>query len=172
LLLQGGGLWDCDLGKLYVSIFPYFTGLDFDNMCFMDDWARATLLWDTPSIEFIKAYLSVVCSEFEAPDDLKWWRKQKSLLLKFENRELSATGEFMASESAAVLTAADWIYREATDIGYAAAVGAYSEASGFKEALDPTCDGLKAKGLSISSGVIDEVVSGLLEMPLWRSILE
>jgi hypothetical protein len=128
-------------------------------MCFKDDWARATLLWDAPSIEFVKAYAFVVCLEFEAPDDLKWWRKQKSLLLKFGNRELSATGEFMASESAAVLTAADWIYREAKDIGYAAAVGAYSEVSGFKEALDSTCDGLKAKGLSISSGVIDEVVS-------------
>jgi hypothetical protein len=76
-------IWDCDLGKLYVSIFLYFTGLDFDNMYFKDDWARATLLWDTPSIEFVKAYLSVVCSEFEAPDDLKWWRKQEESSSKF-----------------------------------------------------------------------------------------
>jgi hypothetical protein len=69
--------WDCKLGKLHVSIFPYFSGSDTDNLCFTDNRARATLLWDSPSIDFVKAYLSVVRSEF---DRKQAWYFQACLL--------------------------------------------------------------------------------------------
>jgi hypothetical protein len=66
--------WDCELGKLHVSIFPYFSGADTDNLCFTDNWARAICFWDSPSIEFVKDYLSIVCSDFDLPEDVGWWR--------------------------------------------------------------------------------------------------
>jgi hypothetical protein len=53
---------------------------DPDNMCFSDKRARAILLWDSPSIEFVKDYFSVVCSEFDPPEDPR--QSSPSLLVR------------------------------------------------------------------------------------------
>jgi hypothetical protein len=44
---------------------------------FTDVKAKAILLWDSSSIEFVKDYLSLVCMDFEPPSDPLWWRKMK-----------------------------------------------------------------------------------------------
>ena len=64
--------WDCDLGKLHLDILPYHRGWDVRNLCFSDHRARATFSCDSPSMDFVKGYLSVVCSEFEQPTDDAW----------------------------------------------------------------------------------------------------
>ncbi len=53
--------WDCDIENLHVSVFPYLSLADASNLCFIDPKARAILLWKSPSVEFVKDYLSVVC---------------------------------------------------------------------------------------------------------------
>ena len=70
--------WNCDLGKLHVSIFPGINSLDVNNLCFTDPKARAILLWDSPSTEFVKDYLSVVSIGFYPPSDVLWWRNVKA----------------------------------------------------------------------------------------------
>jgi hypothetical protein len=75
--------WNCDLGKLHVSIFPRLNSLNVKNLCCTDPKARAILLWDSPSIEFVKDYLSVVCIGFDPLSDVSWWKNKKAAVLPF-----------------------------------------------------------------------------------------
>ena len=117
--------WDCDIENLHVSVFPYLSPADVSNLCFTDPKARAILLWDSPSVEFVKDYLSVVCMDFDPSLDPAWWRRLKNSLLPFKNPSLSdmtvgelslSVRDFFSAESSSLLSASDWVYREAKDI--------------------------------------------------------
>ena len=67
----------------------HFRGSNPDNMCFSDKSARGILLWDPASIEFVKDYLSVFCSEFDPPEDPIWRKKKKNLLIQHKSKNPS-----------------------------------------------------------------------------------
>jgi len=159
--------WNCDLGKLHVSIFPYFDSDDPLNLCFPNKWARSTLLWEAPSFQFVEAYLELICPEFESPVDVKVWKKLRTSLMKFRNPSFSemtlgefgaGVSDFVVTESAAALSNADWIYREIKDLGHSGAIDIYGEARVLKTTVDSAYDGLKSKGFAFTSGLIDEVL--------------
>ena len=95
---------------------------------FTDVKARAILLWDSPSIEFVKDDLLLVCMDFELPSDPLWWRKMKQYFLPFKNKKFGdatvaeltlGLREFFDPESAALLSNVDRLFnQEIKELGW------------------------------------------------------
>ncbi len=148
--------------------FPRLNSLDVNNLCFTDPKARAILLWDSSSIEFVKDYVSMVCIGFDPPPDPLWWRNGKASVLPFKTTDLSdvilgevtsSFREFLSTESSAIASVSDRVYREVKDVGFSGFAGIYGELLKAKTLLDSAYDEAKAKGVSMSLGLLFEVDS-------------
>jgi hypothetical protein len=86
------------------------------------------VLWEN----FMFLFLSVVCIGFDPPPDPLWWRNAKASVLPFKTTDLSDVTlgeltstfrEFLSTESSAIASVSDRVYREDKDVGFSGLPG-------------------------------------------------
>jgi hypothetical protein len=134
------------------------------------------LLWDLPSIEFVKDYLSMVCIGFDPPPDPLWWRNANASVLPFKTTDLSDVTmgeltstfrEFLSRWNLPLLRRFPIgpVVNEVKDVGLSGFAGISGEWFKAKTLLDSAYDEAKAKGFSMSLGllsVVDSLKDGTL----------